>query len=61
MQGCVLSKPIRTPRNGWPIPDEGYCDQPRIVTLADGTWVAVLTTGPGEEGQSGQHDFKEHN
>ncbi|MBK8975571.1 MAG: exo-alpha-sialidase [Planctomycetes bacterium] len=40
---------------GLPIPDEGYCDQPRIVVLADGTWVCVLTTGPGHEGQAGQH------
>lgn len=40
---------------GLPIPDEGYCDQPRIVVLSDGTWVCVITTGPGHEGQAGQH------
>ncbi len=45
----------RDVRAGLPIPDEGYCDQPRIVTLSDGSWVAVLTTGPGHEGSKGQH------
>jgi len=37
------------------IPVEGYCDQPRIVVTKDGTWVCVLTTGPGAEGAEGQH------
>ena len=41
--------------NGHLIPDEDYCDQPRIVVTSDGTWVCVLTTGPGNEGQKGQH------
>ncbi len=41
--------------NGWLIPDESYCDQPRIVVTQDGTWVCVLTTGPGHEGGDGQH------
>ncbi len=41
--------------NGNPIPVEGYCDQPRIVVTSDGTWVCVLTTGPGIEGAEGQH------
>lgn len=46
------------PRNfahGRLIPDEDYCDQPRIVVTRDGTWVCVLTTGPGHEGGEGQH------
>ncbi|MBN2505697.1 MAG: exo-alpha-sialidase [Verrucomicrobia bacterium] len=41
--------------NGRLIPDEGYCDQPRIVVTRDGTWVCLLTTGPAHEGASGQH------
>jgi hypothetical protein len=41
--------------NGNRIPVEGYCDQPRIVVTKDGTWVCVLTTGPGIEGAEGQH------
>lgn len=40
---------------GWEIPSEGYCDQPYIVKLKDGTWVCVMTTGQGHEGQTGQH------
>jgi len=46
------------PRNitsGRPIPDEGYCDQPYVVVLDDGTWLCTMTTGPGHEGQGGQH------
>ena len=41
--------------NGWKIPVENYCDQPRIVVTKDGTWVCVLTTSPGVEGAEGQH------
>jgi len=40
---------------GWEIPSEGYCDQPYVVTLADGTWLCTMTTGTGHEGQTGQH------
>ncbi len=40
---------------GWEIPSEGYCDQPYVVKLNDGTWVCVMTTGKGHEGQGGQH------
>ncbi len=42
-------------RNGSPIPDEGYCDQPYVVVTRDGQWLCTLTTGPGKEGQHGQH------
>ena len=42
-------------RSGWVLPDEGYCDQPLVARLADGTWLTVLTTGAGHEGQRGQH------
>ncbi len=48
----------RDPRNirhGLPIPDEGYCDQPYVVTGPDGRWLCVMTTGTGHEGQGGQH------
>lgn len=40
---------------GLPIPDEGYCDQPYVVITRDGAWLCVMTTGPGREGQRGQH------
>ena len=42
-------------RNGWVIPDEGYCDQPYVVVTDDGNWLCTMTTGPGREGQAGQH------
>jgi hypothetical protein len=37
------------------IPSEGYCDQPYVVKLADGTWLCVMTTGKAKEGDAGQH------
>lgn len=40
---------------GREIPRENYCDQPYVVRLDDGTWVCVMTTGRGVEGQPGQH------
>ncbi|MDP6525426.1 MAG: sialidase family protein [Kiritimatiellia bacterium] len=40
---------------GWEIPSEGYCDQPYVVKLDDGTWLCTMTTGKGHEGQTGQH------
>jgi hypothetical protein len=40
---------------GQKIPDEGYCDQPYVVVTNDGNWLCTLTTGPGHEGQGGQH------
>lgn len=40
---------------GHEIPSEGYCDQPYVVKLADGTWLCTMTTGKGHEGQAGQH------
>jgi len=40
---------------GTTIPSEGYCDQPYVVILPDGTWLCTMTTGKGEEGASGQH------
>ena len=46
------------PRNivhGFEIPSEGYCDQPYMVKTDDRAWLCVLTTGRGNEGDSGQH------
>ena len=40
---------------GREIPSEGYCDQPYVVKLADGTWLCTMTTGKGHEGNKGQH------
>ena len=40
---------------GCEIPSEGYCDQPYVVKLDDGTWLCTMTTGAGHEGQAGQH------
>ncbi|MBN2326677.1 MAG: exo-alpha-sialidase [Candidatus Omnitrophica bacterium] len=45
----------RNIRNGFTIPDEGYCDQPYIVVTKDGHWLCTLTTGKGREGEKGQH------
>jgi hypothetical protein len=42
-------------RSGHEIPSEGYCDQPYVVKLPDGTWLCTMTTGKGHEGQGGQH------
>ncbi|QDV34534.1 exo-alpha-sialidase [Tautonia plasticadhaerens] len=42
-------------RNGWTIPDEGYCDQPYVVVTDQGHWLCTMTTGTGHEGQAGQH------
>jgi hypothetical protein len=41
--------------NGRTIPDEGYCDQPYVVILPDRTWLCLMTTGRGVEGEPGQH------
>ena len=40
---------------GHEIPSEGYCDQPYVVKLTDGTWLCTMTTGKGHEGNKGQH------
>ena len=52
----TLPKPDpRNFANGRLIPDEDYCDQPRIVVTRDGTWVCILTTSAAHEGARGQH------
>jgi hypothetical protein len=45
----------RNIRHGHEIPSEGYCDQPYVVKTADGAWLCTMTTGPGVEGEHGQH------
>jgi hypothetical protein len=52
LSAAADSRDIRT---GHEIPSQGYADQPYVVVLPDGAWLAVLTTGPGHEGQGGQH------
>ncbi len=46
---------FRDIQTGLQIPDEGYCDQPYVVVTGDGSWLCTLTTGPGKEGDRGQH------
>jgi hypothetical protein len=41
--------------NGLCIPTESYSDQPYIVQTDDGAWLCCVTTGPGAEGDEGQH------
>lgn len=40
---------------GREIPTENYSDQPYVVRTDDGAWLCVVTTGPGVEGEPGQH------
>lgn len=49
------STDFRHLENGYSIHSNGYIDQPYIVTLKDGTWLCVFTTGKLEEGLDGQH------
>lgn len=37
------------------IPTQSYADQPYVIVLPDASWLCVLTTGAGEEGEAGQH------
>ena len=46
---------IRNIETGLVIPNENYCDQPYVVITRDGGWLCVMTTGPGKEGDRGQH------
>jgi hypothetical protein len=52
----------RRTQSGSEIPSEGYCDQPYVVVNNDGTWLCVMTTGTGHEGDPGQHPvtFRSH-
>ena len=45
----------RNIRTGREIPTENYSDQPYVVKTDDGAWLCAVTTGPGREGQPGQH------
>lgn len=54
----ATSAPRPDPRNiadGCVIPSLNYADQPYVVVTPRGDWVCVITTGPGKEGQLGQH------
>jgi len=56
LQDAIRQKPPAIDiATGHEIPSEGYCDQPYVVKLADGTWLCTMTTGKGHEGQGGQH------
>ena len=46
---------FRDRRNGKPIYESGYIDQPYVVVLDSGEWLCVFTTGVGAEGTGGQH------
>lgn len=52
----------RRAQSGSEIPSEGYCDQPYVVVNNDETWLCVMTTGTGHEGDPGQHPvtFRSH-
>lgn len=39
---------------GREIPSRGYADQPYVVRTDDGSWLCVMTTGSGKEGDPGQ-------
>lgn len=45
----------RNVKHGHPIYANGYCDQPYVVVLNNGTWLCVFTTNAGHEGTGGQH------
>ncbi|MEL6497246.1 MAG: sialidase family protein [Planctomycetota bacterium] len=55
VHGVAAAQDWRDITTGLEVPSIGYADQPFVVTLNDGSWLCVLTTGPGEEGATGQH------
>ncbi len=55
MEATEQNPPAIDITTGREIPSEGYCDQPYVVKLVDGTWLCTMTTGTGHEGQTGQH------
>ena len=59
MLGFVLATTAhadwRDVANGLPIYEHGYCDQPYVVTLDDGTWLCVFTTSGEREGARSQY------
>ncbi|GAB5496251.1 MAG: hypothetical protein Phyf2KO_13310 [Phycisphaerales bacterium] len=55
LTGAAFSQDRRNIYHGSEIPSAGYADMPLVVTLNDGSWLCVMTTGPGEEGNVGQH------
>ncbi|HEO72096.1 MAG TPA: exo-alpha-sialidase, partial [Candidatus Hydrogenedentes bacterium] len=55
MGASASQSDVRNIRTGFEIPSAGYCDQPYVVITADGGWLCTMTTGPGLEGEGGQH------
>lgn len=53
--GKTQSPDNRAIENGLSIYENGYIDQPYVVTLKDGCWFCVFTTGKGTESGPGQH------
>ncbi len=51
----VEAQDWRNIKNGSILPSKNYADQPFVIVLNDGTWLVLLTTGPGKEGAAGQH------
>jgi len=45
----------RNIKNGSTLPSKNYADQPFVIVHNDGSWLVLLTTGPGKEGAAGQH------
>ena len=45
----------RNVERGNRIPTIHYCDQPYLVKTDDDAWLCCVTTGPGNEGEEGQH------
>jgi hypothetical protein len=39
--------------------NDGYSDQPYVLKMDDGSWLAIITTGKGVEGATGQHVISE--
>ncbi len=53
----MLIKDWRDIENGQVIPTEkgGYCDQPSLTVLSDGSWLCSVTTSGGLEGSAAQY------
>ncbi|MHB1150726.1 MAG: sialidase family protein [Eubacteriales bacterium] len=45
----------RNINTGMVIPTDFYADQPYLIKASDGSWLCVVTTGAGREGEAGQY------
>ncbi len=52
---AVSESDRRNIENGSVIPSAFYADQPYLIKAPDGSWLCVLTTGTGREGEAGQY------